>query len=1175
MAAVSSFGIGGTNSHLVLESVLESALASASVPAFEPPGGSFVPGLLTLSSGSAAALRADANRVADYLAEHPGSYRQVLRHLQAGRPAGRWRMAARCPDAARAVDWLRSAPGVLVTPGEASDALADSPLAGQPLAGSPLAGSPLAGQPAGSDQAGPGEGEDVRIEALVEAWLAGASLPRPGGPAQPPWDFPPPSFELTDFDFARAGRHAPAPDRHAPAPDRHASASDRHAPAAERHAPAAGRLPASSGDRLPEESWLHQPQWVRWRRAAAAGAARTSRLLVVMTAEPLPAEAVRPFEAGYARVIRVSVGPAFGELPGQAYQVDPTDPASLARLLRKLAVDGQDGIDWLHTLPLAVTGPVGQDSLDHARSACLDTPAALLQALDALPVPTALRPWWLSYQGQPVEGSVLRPEFGLLAGPCEVGAQESGVDGHWLDLPSPALADWAAPVAALLAGAGGAGDLGAADGRTGANAGLPRRLALRQGYWWQPAMVPVTAPEPAGQDASDPAAEPVTGGVYLVLGGTGGIGSSIAAWLLAQADCRVILLARRAAPPAELERWADRVQLVEADLTEQPAAVLARLEPLLPRLDGVVHAAGLAAGTLIARRDAAVMRQAMAAKLHGCLLTEGLIQRYQPAFAAYCSSMSALFGGTGQLDYAAANGLLDGFAWHRGSAGESTVRLGIDWDIWSEVGMARQALRADARHQAHLAVGLGVAEGQRVFARALRLQLPQLLVSTTALDQAGSFYAAPAGSDRPAAAAETTAPAAGTPGSSVAEQLADCLCQWLGVDRLDPAASLYDLGADSLVLLDLIGEVKQRFGVDIELARLSHRASLAEVLAQYEAVTGATAATPEPPTPHHGVGGQPARRGSELANGVPATSAPPSSTPATGASATSAPPSSTPATGAPPNGSAHGIAEPVRLDVWQDGAGGDLLCLIHPVGGDIQAYRSLVSALDPRLTVCLIADPALYRPELPPWSVDERARRYHDALQARFPRPQWRWRLAGWSFGGWVALTMAARSEAAGQPVAGLYLLDPPAPGSGTDPGEYDEQQLRAVFALELGQRGQPEPAATGRASAGPPEPGGEASAYAERLARCCRANLASMANHRLPALAGTPTEVWLASQPVPGLPEPAPMAERQRLWQGLLPGLARCHGVETTHDGIVRPPVVRAIAEAIGAASLPVYENC
>ncbi|MEO7261299.1 MAG: amino acid adenylation domain-containing protein [Jatrophihabitantaceae bacterium] len=1127
VAAVSSFGIGGTNSHLVLE---------AAEPARAPgPAAGDAVALLMLSSSSAAALRADADRVADYLAGHPESYSQVLRHLQAGRPARRWRMAAHCSDPAGAVAWLRSASAVLVTPAEA--------------------GAPIDGQP----------DEVQRLEALVAGWLRGTALRWPAGPAQPPWDFPPPAFELAEYDFQRAG-------------------------SAVRPAAAVRAVPAAAV-RLPEDAWLHQPQWVRWRRAATGRPARTSRLLVAMTTEPLPTEALLPFDAVYSRVVRVSAGDAFGKLAKDAYQVDPGDPASLAQLLHELSIPAEAGIDWLHALPLAVGGPVGQHALDRAGWACLDTPAALLQAVDGLPAAAGLRPWWLSYQGQPVEGDVERPEFGLLAGACEVAPQECAVEGRWLDLPSADLADWAAPLAALLAETGAEVGAGISVGT-----GLPRRLALRQGYWWQPAMLPVTAPELINPRQSAPGELLVDGGVYLVLGGTGGIGSSIAGWLLAQADCRVILLARGATVPPGLAHWADRVELVEADLAQEPAeTVLARIERCLnrlhDRLDGVVHAAGAAAGALITRRDAAAMRQAMAAKLHGCLLIEGLIQHYQPAFAAYCSSMSALFGGIGQFDYAAANGLTDGFARHRGRAAESTVRLGIDWDIWSEVGMARQALGTDARHQAHLAVGLGVAEGQRVFARALRLQLPQLLVSTTALEQAGGFYAAPAGGgDRaPAPPAGATAESARTDSSktaavaaapmsstsSVAEQLTDCLCRWLGVDRLDPAASLYDLGADSLVLLDLIGEVKQRFGVDIELARLSHRASLSEVLAQYEAIAGIAAGI--------------------AADGAAATACTTTTAAYTATTATATTATATTATATTATGSAE-ADEPVSLEVWQAGTGRDLLCLIHPVGGDIQAYRSLVSALDPGLTVCLIADPALYRSELPPWSVAERARRYHEALRARFPRAEWRWRLAGWSFGAWVALAMAAESEAAGQPAAGLYLLDPPPPGSGTSLQAYDEQQLRTVFALELGQgaegaegaggTGGTANAATAATPATPWSPastrsshGAEAAAYADRLARCCRANLTSMAHYELPSLAETPSELWLAQRPVPGLPEQGSAAERHELWQALLPGLISCRILDTTHDGIVRPPVVQSVAQAINAAvdaaSLPVYENC
>ncbi|MFF2542934.1 amino acid adenylation domain-containing protein [Kitasatospora sp. NPDC058063] len=1068
IAAVSSFGIGGTNAHAVLEAdrPAPGTTGTAGPTVGDAAPGTPAPPCLLLSSSSEAGLRADAARIADYLEARPSAYPQVLRHLQAGRPARRRRLAAVCPDASAAVAWLRGA-------GRITDAGAG---AGEAGTGAPV----------------PSEG--LTAEATAAAWLSGERIDWPAGPAQAPWDFPPPAFELAEFDFPRATA-APVP----AAPD----------PAG----PAAADVPR----RLPEDAWLHQPHWARLRRAGSAIGSRTSRLLVLLTDGPAPPEAVRAFEAGYARVVRVRTAEAFARRGDGDYEVDPADPASLGRLLDALAGTGtgsgtgsgagsstasgagsgagEDGIDWVHALPLGIGGPVGRDSLARARWACLDTPAALLRAVADAAGPLRLRPWWLSYRARPVDGPVERPEGGLLAGAAEVAPQEEAGAGHWVDVPGADPAHWAVPLAALLTEAA----------TPAAAAALPRRLALRQGHWWEQVTLPVSTagPGPVGLPS---------GGVHLVLGGTGGIGRSIAAWLLENGGARVLLLARSPRLPEELMPWADRVELVEADLAESaPEEVMARIGRRTDRLDSVIHAVGAASGGMIARRDAAAMGRASAAKLQGALLVEQVIERYRPSVAVYCSSMSAELGGVGQFDYAAANSLLDGFAQYRssGDAG-TTVRLGVNWDVWSEAGMALRAPRADARHRAHLSVGLTVAEGKRVFARTMGLQLPQVLVSTTDLHASRAFYSAPgAGALVPpapalptgtapvsaggtmGAATAATADAAHAADDSAAALLHDRLCDWLDLDRIDPDASLYDLGVDSLTLLDLIGLVKRHFDVELELSRFSHRVSLTEILTRLSEATPARAVGTESVVP----------------------------------------------------------------EIWQQGTGTDVLCLVHPVGGDIQAYRSLVSALGPRPTVCLIADPALERPGTADWTLSERARRYAAALRARFADGTRRLHLAGWSFGAWAVMGMAAEAEAIGRPVHGVHLIDPPPPGSGGLFQEYDDAQLQAVFTHELGQGGS--------VPAGP-----EAHGYAERLVRCCRANLRSMADYRMPMLSATPSRLWLAGRPVEGLPW-AGSPERQReLWRPYLPEPSTWHRLDTTHYGIVRPPHVHAVAAAIAEAS-------
>ncbi|MGW2328313.1 amino acid adenylation domain-containing protein [Streptomyces sp. NPDC001700] len=1275
VAAVSSFGIGGANAHAVIE-------------AGEPGRPVEAPPCLLLSASSEAALRADADRIAAYLAERPEAYPAVLRHLQAGRPDRRWRMGAVCPDPASAVRWLRTASGVEVEPGT------------EPV--------PVA---------------DRDAPRLVADWLAGERIDWPTGPAQAPWDFPPPSFARAEYAMARAadgttpGRIAPtvavpgvaaspgtaatgaipgiaappgagptrtaAPVAAPPGAEPTEGATTVSAPpgaattvattpgtatavaasagtattgaattvattpgtatavaasagtattgaattgatptrtattvaappgaastsaespgaaatvatstgtattgAASPRAVATGVAPteaattgaaptgtaategaatvaappgaaspgaappgtptavsaptdaappgavatgvapteaattgaartgtaatvaappgaASPGAesaegvtavaaspraattgvapteaeltkaawpaRVAEEQWLHQPHWVRFRRAGATGPAAASRPLVLVTDGPADPEEVRALRSVRSRVVLVAAGGGFARRNDDSYLVDPADPASLGALLD--ALDGLGAVDWLHALPLGVTGPVDGDRLDRARWACLDAPAALIRAAAGRTGLTP-RPVWLSHRARPVDGPVDRPELALLAGVTEVAPQEGAAAGLWVDLPAAAPTGWAAPLAALLA----------------TDEQPPTHLALRHGYWWRQDTVALPAP------SEHPVVPAAPDTVHLVLGGTGGIGATIAGWLLERTAGRVLLLARRPELPDALTPWADRIELVEADLTaHSPDRLAAVVADRTGRLDTVVHAAGAGAGGLIARRDPAVARAGSLAKLHGALLVERLVERFRPPLAVYCSSMAGTLGGVGQLDYAASAGVLDAFAHHEPptpGGGGATLRLAIGWDVWREAGMALRAPAADVRHQAHLAVGLTLEEGRRTLARALAAQLPQVLVSTTELTTSRAFYAGPA----PAPDAEPVEYV-----DEPAVLLGDWLCEWLGLDTLDRDASLYDLGADSLTLLDLIGEMKRHFDVELDLAELSHQVSLTEVLTLLDRERGGTA----------------------------------------------------------------GAADVVTLDVWQQGAGTEVLCLVHPVGGDIQAYRALVAGIDPRLTVALIADPALRRPGGPEWTIGERARHYHAALEARFPAAGWHRQLAGWSFGAWVAVGMAAEAEAAGRPVDALHLLDPPPPGSGPLYQTYGEGELRTLFAHELG---------LGESGDGPD--GEAAREYADRLTRCCLANLRAMADHRPPPLTTTPARVWLARLPVAGLPPLGSPGEQRELWRAQLAAPSDWHEVETTHYGLVRPPHVAAVTAEVNAVHRAVADQ-
>jgi amino acid adenylation domain-containing protein len=119
-ASVSSFGIGGTNAHLVLEEAPPAAPAASS----EPPAPSRPLQLLVLSARSAAALDQASLRLAEALERRPDlDLANVAYTLQVGRRALRHRRMVVCRDHGEAVASLRRAVG---------EASGTSPGAGEP-----------------------------------------------------------------------------------------------------------------------------------------------------------------------------------------------------------------------------------------------------------------------------------------------------------------------------------------------------------------------------------------------------------------------------------------------------------------------------------------------------------------------------------------------------------------------------------------------------------------------------------------------------------------------------------------------------------------------------------------------------------------------------------------------------------------------------------------------------------------------------------------------------------------------------------------------------------------------------------------------------------------------------------------------------------------------------------
>lgn len=240
--------------------------------------------------------------------------------------------------------------------------------------------------------------------------------------------------------------------------------------------------------------------------------------------------------------------------------------------------------------------------------------------------------------------------------------------------------------------------------------GHPAKLVFRDEKWWQQGFE--SMPLPAAAERPSPVRD---GGVYLFTGGLGGLARTVALDLAGRAkDVTLILLHRSSLPPRsewearaqgesrEAERSRDllsmeaagaKVQLCKVDVADEAdlQAGLEKVESECGRINGVFHTAGVLADGTISNRDAESLRECFAVKAKSAAVLARFFaqtreRRESLDRLVFFSSISSELSPAGQVDYAGANGWLDGFVESARDAG--LPALGINWPAWREVGMA-------------------------------------------------------------------------------------------------------------------------------------------------------------------------------------------------------------------------------------------------------------------------------------------------------------------------------------------------------------------------------------------------------------------------------------------------------------------------------------------------------
>lgn len=197
-------------------------------------------------------------------------------------------------------------------------------------------------------------------------------------------------------------------------------------------------------------------------------------------------------------------------------------------------------------------------------------------------------------------------------------------------------------------------------------------------------------------------AEPRLDGHYLVSGGLGNLGMHTAGWLVEQ-GVRSLLLVGRHEPSAEvmnmLSAWKThgvQVKLVKGDIAEGGTTAEIRLiiaESGLP-LRGIIHAAGVLDDKLIADMTEADWASVIRPKSIGAWRLHELSLDHPVDIFLLFSSIASVIGSPGQAAYSAANAALDALAEYRFSLG--LPALSVNWGPWRGGGFANQSRHPSA-----------------------------------------------------------------------------------------------------------------------------------------------------------------------------------------------------------------------------------------------------------------------------------------------------------------------------------------------------------------------------------------------------------------------------------------------------------------------------------------------
>jgi len=643
------------------------------------------------------------------------------------------------------------------------------------------------------------------------------------------------------------------------------------APAQTRNGHSPPPASAASNKREPV-NWFYLHSWKRSLRSLSIPKRESTPHLVFSDGYGFGDQVARQLRAAGHPVVTVEVGQQFASLGADVYTIDPTQPEDYRALLRDLRRVDKLPRKIVHLWSI---GPIAQAVAETGMAEELDrgfyTLVHLTQMLanDNITIPLEIVVIANGLHDITGEES-LCPQKATIIGPCIVIPQECpNITCRTLDvvLPVPGSEEERNLVERVVA------EL--------LTDPTDLTIAFRNQHRWAQTFEPVQLKPEGG--ASTRLRE---AGVYLIVGGLGGVGHILATCLAQTKRVKLVLTGRTVLPnredwedwlaahdksddagSAEIRRKIRKVRALEelgAEVMVQ-AADVANLEQMRQVVDvtytrfgslhGVIHAAGVSKDKAFCTIQETVRKDSewFRLKVQGLLVLDEVLGDKELDFCLLTSSLSSILGGLGHVSYSASNLFMDAFA-HKQNRNHRTAWTSINWEGWR---LDEEFSSAPNLASALLEFTLTDAEGMDVLQRILSAdRVAQLVVSTGDLQSRIDKWIKREWLRETEAVHVTTSATLHprpdlpnpyvAPTSKIQEEIVPIWQQLIGIEEIGIYDNFFELGGSSLLATQLVSRLRDKFQVEVALRSFFESPTIVGLA---ESITSARAQSVQSPLP--------------------------------------------------------------------------------------------------------------------------------------------------------------------------------------------------------------------------------------------------------------------------------------------------------------------------------------